>query len=242
MNKLFISFTIFVLSIGFAYFYVKPLYESTMMRRSDFIALTSVLNNASQIEELITKTEKTLKDVDPVNRARFAKLLPETIDPLRLANDLLHIGEMNGIVIENISFAEEHAKGMDESSSAAIGVGGVTQNVVNVFTVGRKEELKLAAEEKASVAAANTRASFTITSVTTTQDKKYSTTKANFSFDATRGKFLSFLYNLEENLGLINVLSLSFAPIPETQEEMKSKVAVPPTYRYTMTIETYSLK
>ncbi|MBI5400695.1 MAG: hypothetical protein HZB12_01075 [Candidatus Yonathbacteria bacterium] len=241
MNKLFISFTIIVLSVGFAYFYVKPLYDSTMKRRADFMMLTNIFNNAGEIDALISETAETLAVVDPIKRARFAKFLPESIDSLRFANDLQHIGAKNGIVLENIRFFEEHVAGMNDSKDTG-GVGGVKQNVVNVFTIGRKEELKLAAEEKASTAAASTQASFVITSTVAASNKKYSTTKANFTFETTREKFHSFLFDIEDSLGLINVSALSFVPVPESPEDIKSKVVMPPAYRYTISIETYSLK
>lgn len=240
MNKLFFSFIVILISIGFAYFYVQPLYVSTKTRHDDFTTLMGIISKANKIEEMIKKTGDTLSSVDLVNRDRFAKFLPETIDPLRFANDLQHLGALNGIVLEDIRLLEVHAKGMNETGDTA-STGGTTQNVVNVFTIGRKEELKLAAEEKASVAAA-TKASFVITSAVAIDGKKYSTTKASFNFDTTREKFNSFLYNLEESLGLINVLSISFAPVQLSPEDLKLKVAPPPVYKYTMSIETYSLK
>lgn len=72
--------------------------------------------------------------------------------------------------------------------------------------------------------------------------KKYVTTKTEFSFTTSDDLFRAFLADLEKNLGLMNVTSLSFTSAPEAVDPLKVKRSTAPQYLYTIIIETYSLK
>lgn len=73
-------------------------------------------------------------------------------------------------------------------------------------------------------------------------EKKYATTKTNFTFTATYEKFHIFLNDIEKSLGLINITTLSFQPVVETPDPKKIKSVGLQIYQFTVAVETYSLK
>lgn len=179
------------------------------------------------IKTLINETEKNLNSVNPEDLARFDIFLPETIDPIRFANNLQHLGTTNGLVLENIK-VEEPVRGV-AGDSAQGGVALAAQGLTNTFSLGTK-----ISQADGLIAGSG--------SSRTASEKKYVTTKANFTFTATYEKFRIFLNDIEKSLGLINITTLSFEPVVETPDSKKIKSVGPQIYQFTVAVETYSLK
>lgn len=201
MFNSFISIAIIVLSLGFGFLYVKPQYDTTVSRRADLVTLDETLKSTSQIQSLITQTENTLDTIDPAALQRFSVFLPTTADSILLANNIQHIGQTHGIVLDKIKTSDQL------KSQGATGAKAAASDVI---------------------AAASA--------------KKYATIKTEFSFTTTDDSFRAFLGDLEKNLGLMNVTSLSFTPAPDGVGSLKVKGSATPEYLYTIAIETYSLK
>ena len=74
--------------------------------------------------------------------------------------------------------------------------------------------------------------------------KKYVTTKASFSLTTTYEKFLILLSDLERSLGIINITGLSFQEHKESlgTRDIRNTQKGTLLYKYTVEIETYSLK
>lgn len=222
------SLIVILLSVGAAFFYVRPEYTLVQKRGADLVALTETAKKSSSIEGLISKTEKDLDSVDPADLARFAVFLPETVDPIRFANNIQHVGVVNGIVIEDLK-VEEQSTGASTNTAEASSAGGAARGVTNTFSLGSKVDQAQGATLGGSVAGV-------------AKERNYATTKATFSFTTTYEKFSLILNDLEKSLGLINVTDLSFAPAEDVATTQKSKKPEPPAYRFLVTIETYSLK
>lgn len=208
MFKPIFSLIVIILSVIFAFFYVVPEYNRAQEYRVDLAKLIQISKNADEIEILIGQTEETLKSVDATGLSRFAVFLPETSDPVRLANNLQRMGLANGVVLQNIK-VEESVAGIQKSAN----------------------------ENKTE------QGNWATKSGTVSGDKKYATTKANFTFTATYEAFGKLLFDVEKSLGLINITALSFAPVPVVVDTKNTKqVESPPLYQYVVAVETYSLK
>lgn len=206
MSNPFFSIIAILASIGFGFFYVKPAYDTMRGRQGDLATLSETLQNTKEIQSLIDKTGKTMDSLDPTELARFAVFLPDTTDPIRLANNIQRMGMLRGIFLGKIT--------IDTDSKNT--TGGQNVNVAPA---------KTAAGQKGTAA-----------------QPKYVTTKTAFSFAASDDAFRGFLGDLEKNLGLMNVTSLTFSPVPEGDSGGKVKKLLVPQYQYTIEIETYSLK
>jgi hypothetical protein len=223
MTKPIVSFIVLIISIGFAFFYVMPAYNLNKERRGDIASLSKILNTSSEIKMLIDKTKKNLSSIDPSEFARFEVFLPEKIDTVRFANNIQYIGRKNRIVLSDIKVGEP--ANVSPKSTAPVGISA-TQGLVNTVSLGAKINQAQGQTDRNLDSAA-------------LSDKKFVTTKASFSFTASYETAQLFLNDLEKSLGLIDITSLSFVMLPV---DSKLKTLSSPNYKYTVTIETYSIK
>ncbi|MEK7148357.1 MAG: hypothetical protein AAB770_00385 [Patescibacteria group bacterium] len=223
MTKPIVSFITIILSLGFAFFYVVPAYDLNKERRGDIVSLSKILNTSGEIKMLIDKTKKNLSSIDPSESARFEVFLPEKIDTVRFANNIQYIGRKNRIILSDIK-VDEPANASPKST--APGAISATQGLVNTVSLGAKINQAQGQTERNLDS-------------TTSSDKKYINTKASFSFTTSYETAQLFLNDLEKSLGLIDITSVSFIMLPS---DSKLKVVSSPIYKYTVTVETYSLK
>ena len=225
MIKPIISLIIIAFSIGFGFFYSKPKYDEVQSTRADLEQLIKTSQSASEIKDIIAETGRSLSAVDPEDKARFDVFLPETLDSIRFANNIQHIGVANGLVLSDIKV--EQQKGQEASASAAQSTTvqpSATAGVTKILSV--KQTL---GEEPVNDTGGNLQ-------------KKYGVTKASFALAATYSGFLLFLNDLEKSLGLINITSLSFKELAAGADEKVVQKDLPPLYQFNIEIETYSLK
>lgn len=218
MNKPIISFAVLLISVVFAFIYVVPAYNLNMERRADILSLAKIIDTSGEIEKLINKTKADLGSIDSDSLKQFETFLPETIDPIRLANNIQSIGIKNRIVLSDIKITEPANDFKNKGKLKVVEKSGI----LNTLSLG-------AQINKAEGVAIDG-------STATVQEKKFVATKATFTFSATYETFQSFLRDLEKSLGLINLNSLSLS----IASDSKSNGA--PIFQYAMEIETYSLK
>lgn len=230
MAKPIISLIVIFLSIGFTFFYVIPAYELNVARRGDVESLAKILNTSEEIKTLIGETKENLNSIDTAVLSRFEVFLPEKIDPIRFANNIQNIGRKNRII-----FSELAVESPEDASQKAVysdGSNRAVQGLVNTISLGSK------------ISQAGGGGTDVFSDRGGIPGKKYVTTKATFSFTTTYETFQLFLNDLERSLGVINVTSLSFSPVPADASDAskKNKTVLAATYQFSMSIETYSLK
>lgn len=221
MIKPILSLIIIVFSLGFGFFYVKPAYDHVQGVRADLAQLDLTSQSAGEIKDIIAETGKSLSTVDPDDLARFDVFLPETLDSIRFANNLQHIGTVNGIALSDIKVDQQEKQKKNTSAKPAAGAGTVNK----VFTIERP-----VAEGAPAVKGG------------VETEKKYVATKASFTFATTYSGFLLFLNDLEKSLGLINITDLSFRELSASADDKGSQKGLPSLYQFSIGIETYSLK
>ncbi len=226
MTKLILSIVTLTLSLAFVFMYVIPEYDRTQNSLADIKVLNETLKSTEIMKELVKQIGDSLDSLDPVVTSRSRVFLPEVIDEIRFANNLQSIGARNGMVLMDIKVGEG-VKNI-EKVVASVGVGAFGKiapvNRPNITTdTNRTVDVDI---QK---------------SIGTTSEKKYATTKASFSLVTTYEKLIILLNDLERSLGIINITALSF-------QENKEVLGVKNTqrgailYKYTVEIETYSLK
>jgi len=225
-NPLFSFFTI-LLSLGFAFFYVKPEYTLVQENRANLVSLVETAESSKMIDSLIKETEKNLNSVNPMDLANFDIFLPEVVDPIRLANNLSQMGLLSEIILQDIKVIEPAKSSQENTASNATmtAANGITKT----FSIENKvnQSQGLISEQANSGRGA---------------EKKYATTKVTFSFTATYEKFHLFLNDIEKSLGLMNITALSFQPLVEVVDPKNPKKVSSPVYQFRIEMETYSLK
>ncbi len=233
MTKPIISFIVLILSLGFAFFFVKPEFDVVMKNRAGIVTLDKTLQKSEEIKRLIKDTSENLSGIDKDILSRFAVFLPEVIDDVRFANNLQNIGYLNGIILEDINVIRDTSTVSEDSALTKSTLGVILSRTISVDSSVESKKIN--------------------TAVGGTLAKKYKTTKANFSLTSSYSTFLLFLDDLEKSLSLVNITSLSFTPVKEVsvsrqndlrdtilRDRKKDTGAI--LYRYIVDIETYSLK
>lgn len=220
MNKPLVSFGVIVISAIFAYLVVYPAYVGMQVHRADIVGLGDTLAQAHTVTKLIEDTSTSLAGISDDEKKRFEAFIPEDFDEIRFANDLQHIGASRGIILDGIKVDAPVAE--IRAVASARGFGGAVENT---FSLDRP-----APGSQTTVATSGT---------PDANNKKYRSIKTSFGFTAPYSTFLLFLDSLEKSLGLINVTSLALSPAPPEQGAPRN---APPQYRFTVDIETYTLK
>lgn len=102
MTNPIISFIVLFLSLGFTFFYVMPEYQLNQERRTDVDVLAKALLSSEEITSLINKTKYSLVSIGTTGLPRFEVFLPETVDPLRFANNIQTVASKSRIVLKEI--------------------------------------------------------------------------------------------------------------------------------------------
>lgn len=226
MTKPIISFIVLVLSIGFVFFYIMPAYNESVKRRGNIENLSKTLSTSSEIKTLIEATKTNLGSIKQSELDKFEVFLPEKIDTIRFANNIQNIGRKNRITLSDIK-VDESVGGA--SNSNAVLLPTASKGLADKISLGAKIDNAEGIGEQSVQSKPSTAG-------------EYATTKASFIFTSTFETFQSFLDDLERSLGVIDVTSLSFSLAPANTSGTSPKKTPPPTYLYTMEIETYSLK
>lgn len=226
MNKPIISFVTLALSIGFAFMYVVPAYNLNAERRGDIRSLERIISASGEIKPLIDETKTNLGSIERAALDRFEVFLPEKIDTIRFANNIQYIGKKNRITLSDIKVEESANSFTDSNTSPA---STASQGLVSTISLGAKID-------KADGTVPQGMQGGVLSA------EKYATTKASLTFTSTFETFQAFLSDLERSLGVIDITLLSFSPVAPDTSAKAPKTPAPPTYQYSMTIETYSLK
>jgi len=225
MIKPILSLVVIILSLGFGIFYGKPQYDRVQEKRANLVSLADTSKSIQAIETIIAETGKSLSEVGAEDVTRFNVFLPETIDSVRLANNLQHVGTADNVVFLDIK-VEEDKKKLKTKDIQPVSAMSTLSNVLSLDRSGT--QVGTTPANPSGAAASN---------------KKYATTKASFSFIATYTDFSKFLKDIERSLGLINITSLSFQEFEggtvTDGSPAKSSVTF---YKFAVEFETYSLK
>lgn len=228
MIKPIISLFVILFSLGFGFFYAKPKYDDVQSTRADLLQLTQTSQSASDIKDIINETQKSLKNINPDDLARFNVFLPETLDGIRFANDLQHIGTTNGLILSDIKVDEQKKDNKPATATKPAVTQPASASGVMVKALSVPNTVGDGATPQPTTGG--------------TAEKKYIATRASFAFAATYSGFLLFLDDLEKSLGLINITSLSFKELSNSSEEKVTQSNLPSLYQFNIEIETYSLK
>ncbi|MDD5152745.1 MAG: hypothetical protein PHS95_01955 [Candidatus Pacebacteria bacterium] len=221
--KLILSLVIFILSIVIGFVYVRPEYYAVAQNKAKLVELTTALKNKESIKEITGQINEALGSIDSADKNSLDVFLPETLDQIRFANNLQHIGKQSGLDLLDIKVEEKKKPSTSVSAPSAPSGNAIEQSVQGAQKTFSLDQT--VSEERQDVSL-----------VVAPASKSYVTTKASFSVIASYTEFLIFLSDLEKSLGLINITSLKF------KEYQESKNPEFPSYQFFFEIETYSLK
>jgi len=116
MTRQIIPAVIIIISIAGAFLYVWPGYKEINSLRAKEAVLDNGLGDAKEADEIGSSLGKTLASISEAEYRMLDRVLPKTIDTLRLSNDIQGIAANHGIDLGNIK-AEESASSENETTN-----------------------------------------------------------------------------------------------------------------------------
>lgn len=222
MIKPILSLIVIIISVSFAFLYVRPAYERLDTKKADLAMLNETLTNADEVQKIIRETKDNMENITPAEYTRFETFLPKKIDEIRFVNNIVHIGLQRDIIVDEIKISKK----IEGGANGNIATGaGIATGVSKVFSMNQ-----LSDETTANPSSANN-----------VSRGVFSAHNVSFSIIATYPVTLLFLGDLERSLGLINVNTLALEEYKDTSKNKKITGSSVPLYRSMIEVETYSL-
>lgn len=108
-----------LIGIGVIYTFAMPQYTRTKALRQEVGQYNNVLDNVTAIGETKSELSLQLADIPSSDVAKLKKVLPDSVDTVRLAMDLDAIGSKHGISVNTVqvgSANEDNASAIREDS------------------------------------------------------------------------------------------------------------------------------
>jgi Tfp pilus assembly protein PilO len=189
-------FPIILIGIVIAGFFtfINPTYKDILNTKTQIASYNEALNNSKSLENERDKLTKKYNSIDPINLEKLNKLLPDSVDNIRLILEIEKLALPYGMVLKDVRY--------DTASG----------NKANDVTTG--------------------------SDFTATKQTSYGTWDLEFSVQGTYFNFLSFLKDLENNLRIVDVVSVDFS----SGSTSVTNPNLSESYKYSIKIKTYWLK
>lgn len=185
-----ISITLFLV-------FTNPLYKDISLLREKVSAYNGALNNSKILEQERDKLTQKYNAIGSENLDKLQKLLPETVDNIRLILEIEKLALPYNMVLKDVKYDSA----VKESNNTNTTIPGV------IFGgVGPKSLVK-----------------------------DYGIWNLEFSTEGTYNNFINFTKDLENNLRIVDISSVSFS-------SSSSASAASNIYKYSFKIKTYWLK
>jgi hypothetical protein len=136
MNNIIFQIVLVVISVGLFLTVVNPLYTSEDPAKPGIKAIQAeiakydeAINKSQQLNDAKNKLVASKNSIDATQLANLAKLLPDSIDNIRLIIDINNIAQPLGLVLKNLRFTGGDSKGGGSTASGSgdsreIAIGG----------------------------------------------------------------------------------------------------------------------
>ncbi|MEY4440913.1 MAG: hypothetical protein RLY49_539 [Candidatus Parcubacteria bacterium] len=97
------SITLIIVSIGVFLFFIDPQYKNVKELRAEITKNNEIIDLANKLDLKKNELNDKYNQISPTDKESLEKLLPDTVDNVRLIIDINNIAEKFGIVIRDIS-------------------------------------------------------------------------------------------------------------------------------------------
>ena len=193
MFKFLIPIILIGLTIAMFFTYTSPLYQDIVLLREEMSAYNEALSNSKALENERDKLTQKYNAIGGENLTKLQKLLPESIDNIRLVLELEKLALPYGMALKDVKY-----DAVQKESTTSSGV--IQGEVLNQ----------------------NFR-------------KDYGVWSLEFSTEGSYRNFISFLKDIENNLRIVDVASISFS-------SSNALGSLSDVYKYNLQVKTYWLK
>jgi hypothetical protein len=212
--RLILSISLIVITVLLFFLVVDPLYGQVKQLKSEVSTYNVALDNSTELQKTRDSLIDIYKNVKEGDKERLEHFLPSTIGNIELILEIEKIANLHGMPIKNIKF---EAKNLANQAKAA----------ANNPTSGTDEDMGVS--------------NVIVAEVNPSDNLPYGVFPMEFIIEGRYDTFLSFLNDLEHNLRLVDVKSISFM-VPSPVLNAEGKTTNPNVYSFTLKVETYWLK
>ena len=183
------------LSIAIFFGFTDPQYKSLQASRQVVGSYDQALNNSKTLAEERDKLIQKSNSIGADNLAKLEKLLPSSVDNIRLILEIEKIALPYGMSIKDVKYDVVNKDTANTPSSGFINGGSSNQP----------------------------------------SNRDYGVLNLEFSTEGSYKNFISFTKNLESNLRILDISSVSFSSVSGALSSAE-------VYKYSFKIKTYWLK
>ncbi len=181
------------ISLAMFFGFTNPILGDISNLKTLSSSYNQALSNSKELEMERDKLTAKYNTIDPQNIEKLGKLMPDSVDNIRLILEIEKIAAPYGMTIKDVQYNSPEQNSASVSQRA--GGGGVTSGL-------------------------------------------YGTWNLQFSTQGSYDNFVSFLKDLEDNLRIVDVSSISF-----TSEDIPGlNPNLPRVYKFDIALSTYWLK
>lgn len=107
-------------SIGIFFGYIKPTYSSLDVVKDEIVIYNDTLEQADIITQKLAQDQEEIRGLDSASFEKLNKLLPESVDNVRLIIDISNIAANSGLSIRNINLETSEAPEGNVASRGAL--------------------------------------------------------------------------------------------------------------------------
>ncbi|MES2314750.1 MAG: hypothetical protein V4524_02320 [Patescibacteria group bacterium] len=138
-----ITATILLVLAGALYFtYTKGIWMEAQDVKTVNDQYVSAISNAERLITLRKKANDDYNSITADDREKLDKMIPDTVDNIRLIIDLNNVGVQNGLSLKNITASAKSSSGSASGATSQSSSGGFGKkdtsgiNIPNIDTVG----------------------------------------------------------------------------------------------------------
>jgi|GEM_PF-169158 len=222
--KLILPILFLIISVGLFFLVIDPAYLDIKELNANIATYDTALSNSTELQKTRDSLIGTYKNIKIEDKDRLEHFLPSSVNNIELILEIEKIANLKNMPIKDIKFDNKDLgdSGMEQSASAPAG-GGEAPKTTEVISAKSK-----------------------------TESLPYGIFEMEFKVEGKYDTFVSFLKDLERNLRLVDIKSISFTvPDPasektntqaSTTNTKEGKTIDPNIYTYTLKIQTYWLK
>lgn len=209
---------LFLIGVGVGGFILitKPIYSDIEALQKEGEAYEKALQNSANLQKERDRLTTKLNSFSPDDLAKLEKMLPNTVDNIKLILEIQEQASNQGIIVRNVQF--EPKQFLEEVTPTST-PSGVNPNSVTAQT--------------ATPPATTVRR----TATASPENQNFETFELQFSVEGSYKDFVAFMQLMEKSLRLIDIKSITFTP--GTSEKDKKYTD---QYKYLFKINTYRLK
>jgi Tfp pilus assembly protein PilO len=207
---------VFLIGVGIGGFILitKPMYADIKDLQAEGDAYEQALQNSANLQKERDRLTTKLNSFNPDDLAKLDKMLPDTVDNIKLILEIQEQASNQGIVVKNVQFEPKQFLEENANASSTPAVVGSASTGAPIATTPVKR-----------------------TATSPTDNADFETFELQFSVEGSYKDFVAFMQLMEKSLRLIDIKSITFTP--GTSEKDKKYTD---QYKYLFKINTYRLK